>query len=116
MRSRHPVRAVPLSADGRRALYATEDCTIRMWHPEQRTEGHRLHGHTAPVAALAVTRDGRRLISASEDGTIRTWSTESGEQLTVIERDCSFSACAVSADGKTVFAGDTSGKVHIVPL
>jgi WD40 repeat protein len=75
-----------------------------------------LIGHTAAVTALALPDQERRLISASADGTVRAWRLESGEQLTVIKRDCSFSACEVTPDGRTVVAGDTTGNMHVLSL
>ncbi len=111
-----PVRAVALTADGRRALCADEDCTVRVWDPEQRTQLHVLRGHTAPAAALAVTADGRRVVSASEDGTLMLWDLEQGELMTTVRRERRFSSCAIAPDGLTVVAGDESGQVHIVPL
>jgi WD40 repeat protein len=66
-----PVIAVAVTSDGRRAVSASGDKTLRLWDLESGQTIHTLQGHTASVNAVAVTPDGRRAVSASEDATLR---------------------------------------------
>ena len=74
-----------MTPDGRRALSASGDKTLRIWDLESGESLRTLEGHTDPVNAVAVTSDGRRALSASEDKTLRIWDLESGESLRTLE-------------------------------
>ena len=113
---RGPIRAAAWTADASWAICATEDGRIRVFDVAHKKQLHTLTGHTAAVTALVLARDGRRLISASHDGTIRAWSMATGISVAMVRKECSFSACAAASDGLTVVAGDTAGRVHIIPL
>lgn len=75
-----------------------------------------LKGHTDWVNAVSLTPDGRRAISASWDNTLKVWDIESGNVLVVFCADGTLIDCAVSPDGKTIVAGEESGRVHILRL
>jgi WD40 repeat protein len=47
-----------LSADGRRAVSASEDQTLKVWDLERGAETHTLWGHTRAVLGVAVRADG----------------------------------------------------------
>jgi hypothetical protein len=51
--------------DGRRALSASADCTLRLWDLNSGAELRCFAGHQGPVTAVAVLPDGRRALSAS---------------------------------------------------
>ena len=54
-----------VTPDGRRAVSASEDRTLRLWDLESGQTLRTLEGHTDWVNAVAVTPDGRRAVSAS---------------------------------------------------
>ena len=95
LRLRHPVRlsgneirtlvghsgevtACAVLPDGRRALSASEDRTLRLWDLETGRTLATLEGHSGRVTACAVLPDGRRALSASLDRTLRLWDLETG--------------------------------------
>jgi len=106
------VRAVAVTPDGRRAVSASKDQTLRLWDLESGQTIRTLEGHW--VSAVAVTPDGRRAVSASgdqtprdpwdaasEDRTLRLWDLESGQTIRTLEGHTgSVSAVAVAPDGR----------------
>ncbi|MCO5188732.1 MAG: hypothetical protein M9918_11120 [Anaerolineae bacterium] len=47
-----------MTQDGRRAVSASDDRTLKVWNLETGAEEHTLSGHAAWVRAVAVTQDG----------------------------------------------------------
>jgi WD40 repeat protein len=60
--------------------------------------------------------DGRRALSASDDRPLRLWDLESGRTIASFYGDAAFRSCSVVPDARTVVAGDTLGRVHILRL
>ena len=75
-----------------------------------------LEGHTSSVRAVAVTPDGRHVVSGSADKTLRVWDLESGKELATFTGESEMHSCAVASDGRTIIAGDGSGRVHFLRL
>lgn len=55
------VNAVAVTPDGRRAVSASADQTLRVWDLESGQTLRRLEGHAGRVRAVAITPDGRNL-------------------------------------------------------
>ena len=79
------VNAVALTADGKRAVSASWDKTLKVWDLESGRELRTLEGHTDGVNAVALTADGKRAVSASWDKTLKVWDLESGRELRTLE-------------------------------
>lgn len=75
------VNAVATTPDGRSAISAGADGTLKLWDLISGELLHEFSGHEGAVNAIAVNGDGTRFISASTDGTLRLWDIESGEPL-----------------------------------
>jgi WD40 repeat protein len=69
------------TADGKRAVSASEDETLKVWDLESGRALHTLKGHSKGVNGVAVTVDGKRAVSASDDKTVKVWDLESGRAL-----------------------------------
>ena len=103
------VRAVALSADGRRAVSGSSDKTVRVWDLEGDQPPRVLEGHTGAVKAVALLADGKRAISGSDDKTIRVWDLEGGVPPRVLEGHTNqVNAVAISANGKRAISGSGS--------
>jgi WD40 repeat protein len=72
------VLACAIAPDGRRAISAAADRTLRIWDLETGSALSILTGHTADVTGCAFTGDGRRIVSRSKDGRIGLWDGGSG--------------------------------------
>ncbi|MBD0340945.1 MAG: hypothetical protein ICV61_08650, partial [Microcoleus sp. Co-bin12] len=72
------VNAVAIAPDGKRAISASDDNTLKIWDTETGTEVRTLTGHTNSVTAVDLAPDGKRAISASRDSTLKIWDTETG--------------------------------------
>jgi len=75
------VIGVDLAPDGRTALSAGFDGSVRLWDLEQGKELRQLKGHAGGVLSVAVSPDGRTALSGGQDGTLRVWEVGSGRQL-----------------------------------
>jgi hypothetical protein len=99
-----------LSGDGRLALSASEDHTLRVWEVASGECRAVLAGHTGGVGGCALSGDGRLALSASNDRTLRVWEVASGtRQVTMLLEGVR--CCALSSDGRWALAGDTAGAV-----
>ena len=79
-----PIQALRMTADGRRALTASRDRTLRVWDLDTGRTLHVLNGHWDGVAAAAMTPAGDRAVSLSLDRTVRLWDLEQGRALRVL--------------------------------
>jgi WD40 repeat protein len=70
-----------------------------------------LEGHAEWVNAVAILGS-RRAVSGSYDRTLRVWDLDTGEMLAVTTLDAPVSAVAAAPNGRSVVAGDQSGRVH----
>ena len=75
------VRSLVFLPDGKRALSAGQDRSVRLWDVDAGKELRTFVGHTGPVRRLAVSPDGRRVLSSSLDRTVRCWDVETGKEL-----------------------------------
>jgi WD40 repeat protein len=111
------VKAVALSADGKRAISGSSDDTLRIWDLAGNQPPRILEGHTGNVNAVALSADGKRAVSGSDDSTLRVWDLEGIQPPCILEGDTTMvSAVAISGDGKRVIAGSTGYTVQVWDL
>jgi WD40 repeat protein len=108
------VQSLALSPDGKLALTASEDWTVRLWDVGTGKERHRLGGHNESVMDVALLPDGRRGLSASADGSLWLWDLEAGRGL---RRFTGYqglvSSVAVSPDGRRALSGGTDRTIRV---
>lgn len=73
------------SFDGRMAVSASEDRTVRIWDVETEKCIQILRGHTGWIFFASFSPDGKLVVSASEDRTVRVWDVETGICIRVFE-------------------------------
>jgi WD40 repeat protein len=110
------VVAVAVTPDGRCAVTASGDRALQLLDLESGQTLRTLEGHTGFVGAVAVTPDGRCAVTASGDRALRLWGLESGKEIATFTGDSGMGSCAVTSDGRTIIAGESSGGVHFLRL
>jgi WD40 repeat protein len=76
---------VALRGDGRCAVSASSDKTLKVWDVESGRELRTLEGHTQSVLGVALSGNGRRAVSGSYDKTLKVWDVESGRELRTLQ-------------------------------
>ena len=74
------VSAVAIAPDGKTAISASWDKTLKIWDTETGFELKTLTGHSDGVTTVAIAPDGKTAISASDE-TLKIWDTETGREL-----------------------------------
>src|SRR5262245_20055877 len=100
------------TADGRNAIVASGDRSVRYYDGEGRRDIKRLVGHTASVWAVALSSDAKFAASGSMDGTARVWDLTSGLEVAKFADHTSLvSAVVFTPNGKWIVSGDFGGNV-----
>lgn len=71
----HFISDLCLAQDGKFALTASWDHTLRLWDLEKMESVRRFVGHEGDVMSVAITPDSTRIISGGRDKTIKLWNT-----------------------------------------
>src|SRR2546426_65193 len=109
------VHGVAVSADGRRAVSASVDKTLKVWDVETGGALRTLQGHSDLVNGVAVSADGRRALSGSDDNTLKVWDLTRGASLATFTCDGAAISCAF-IDPHRLIAGDAGGRVYFLRL
>ncbi len=81
-----PIVAIAVSPrDGKLAVSASLDGTVKIWDITNNTEPITLQGESYPVSAIVVTPDGQQALLASEDKTVKIWSLPDGRERPSLE-------------------------------
>ncbi len=100
------------SPDGRWAVVAAADRSVRYWDVEGRRDVRRFVGHTASVWAVSLSNDGKTALSGGMDGTVRVWNVATGqERLKYSEHAGLVSAVAFDPTGRWGISGGYDGIV-----
>jgi WD40 repeat protein/serine/threonine protein kinase len=75
------VNAACLNREGRKALSAGADQTVRLWDVETGQCVRSLEGHSGPVKSVCFSHDGTMALSGGADKTARLWNLETGRCL-----------------------------------
>jgi WD40 repeat protein len=108
------VNGMAVTPDGKRAVSASDDHTLKVWDLENGRALHTLEGHSNWVRGVAVTGDGRRDVSASGDHTLKLWDLETARCIATFICDA-FALCWAAA-GDLIVAGDSGGRVYFLRL
>jgi WD40 repeat protein len=111
------VLSVAVTPNGRRAVSASWDYTLKLWDMESRRELHTFTGHSKFVSGVMVTPDGRYAVSASWDKTLKLWDLETGDELcTFTGHSNRVNGVAVTLDGRRVVSASSDTTLKIWDL
>jgi WD40 repeat protein len=110
------IAALAVSADFAFAIFSDGANVIRGWNLECDCELPLRLEHADTVTCLAVTPEGRFAASTSLDKTVRLWDLRTGGTVASFTTDVPLTACSISADGRTIVAGDVEGTLHFLQL
>ena len=106
-----------MTADGKRAVSASRDNTLKVWDLENGREMYTLEGHSSWVWGVALSPDGARVASASADNSVRIWETERGRELiTLVGHPNGVHSVTWSPDGKMLLSGGNDGIIQVYSL
>ena len=106
--------SVAIFPDGRHALSGSADGTLKIWDLDTGAVVQTMTGHQGFITSVALFPGARLAVSASEDGTLRVWDVARGETVMSFTSDGELRTCAVMSDGRTIVAGEDSGRLHFL--
>jgi WD40 repeat protein len=90
-----------VTPDGRRAVSASEDKTLKVWDLDSGACLRTLKGHAFKVYRVAVTPRRPRAISASINEALKVWDLDTGSELRTLEGHSAWvNDVAVTPDGR----------------
>jgi len=111
------VEGVAVTPDGKWAVSASEDKTLKVWDLEAGRSLRTLEGHSDAVYGVAVTPDGKRAVSASWDQTLKMWDLDTGSVLrTLGGHSNAVFGVAVTPDGKRAVSASSDGTLKVWDL
>ncbi|MFJ4947477.1 NACHT and WD repeat domain-containing protein [Streptomyces sp. NPDC088760] len=122
--SEDPVNSVVFSPNSHMLATSGDDAVIHFWDIRDRTHprhlGQDLTGHRGTVSALAFSSDGRSVVSGGSDRTLRLWDVRDPDHarpfgMPIVVPDY-INTVTFSRDGRTLFIGDGSYAVRILPM
>lgn len=104
---------VAVTPDGRRALSASNDKTVRMWDLASGNSLATFSGHTSFVCSVSVASDGTRVAAGAFDGSIKVWDMHSGDVVADLHHGSPDAKVAWSPVGDTLTSGGSDGMLRV---
>ena len=112
----HPggVNAGALSPDGRFAVTAGQDRTVRVWSLATGEPVTPSLVHPAPVVSVEFGPDSLHVVTACEDGGARVWNVHDGSlAFSVLRHEDQVRSAAFSHDGRSIVTASLDGTAGI---
>ncbi|GAB1541611.1 hypothetical protein NUACC21_42820 [Scytonema sp. NUACC21] len=108
------VYAVVISPDGKQAVSASDDKTLKIWNLATGEVEKTLTGHKYCIRTVAITPDGKLVVSASLDKTLKVWDlVQAREIYTLRGHTNSITAIAITPDGKQVVSASQDNTLKV---
>lgn len=109
-----PITRVKTTPDGRYAISASQDATVRVWDLHQGKELYTLRGHNTTVNDIAMSPDGKLAVSASSDRTLKVWDLEKGTEIkTLSAHNLVVTSVALTLDAKKCISASIEGTLKL---
>jgi len=107
---KNPVCGAMLLPDGKTAVTASLDQSVKFWDVPTQRVLETLHGEALALFSMALSPDGRRLAAGGPEGVIRLWDPTTRQLVAAMKGQVgeSIDALAFSPDGNTLVARTTS--------
>lgn len=111
------VYSVAITPDGKRAVSASSDRTLKVWDLASGRCTDTFKGHEEKVYGVAVTPNGKCAVSGSVSGTLKVWDLMFGSCTATLEghKETVFSV-DITPDGKRVVSGSLAGILKVWDL
>jgi small GTP-binding protein len=105
---------VAITPDGKRAVSASSDNTLKVWDLDTGKNIATFKGHEDVVYGTAVFPDGKRVVSTSRDKTLKVWDLDTGKNTATLKghKDWVVSV-AVTPDGQRVVSGSADQTLKV---
>ncbi|MDI7276330.1 MAG: protein kinase, partial [Anaerolineae bacterium] len=111
------VTSVAVTADGRCAVSAGWEKSLRVWELGSGECRCTLEGHKDWVTSVALSPDGRYVASGSRDNTVRLWELATGECLHILKgHRGDVDAVAITPDGRYVLSSSKDRTLRLWDL
>jgi WD40 repeat protein len=104
------------TADGKRAVIASADRSVRYHEVEGKRDLKRFIGHTSSVWAVAISPNGKWALSGGMDGTVRLWEVETGFQKQKLDGHVGLVTAVAFAPDNQAISGGIDGWVNLWDL
>ena len=104
-----PVSGAMLLPDGRTAVTASYDQSVKFWDVPTQRESESLHGESLALFSMALSPDGRRLAAGGPECIVRLWDPSTRQLVAVLPCPTgeAANALAFSPDGNALVARTT---------
>ncbi len=100
------LKAVAFLPNGKEALSASADHTLKLWNIRSGRAIRTFKGHDGIVSSLAISPDGKTAISGSHDNTVKLWNLSTGQLLDTFQGHANWVvSVAFSDDGDLALSG-----------
>jgi WD40 repeat protein len=111
------ILAVAVSQDGRKAITASADRTLKLWNLKEAREEVCLVGHSGSVNAVALDENSHLAVSGSSDKTVKVWDLKRVKSPAVpIGHFLKINTLSISPDGRFLVSGSDDNTVKIWDL
>lgn len=111
------IESVDIAFDGKRAISASSDKTLRVWDLENNICLFVLKGHQNTIKSVRITPDARIAVSGGYDNTVRVWNLNEAKCTSILEGHVNTISCVdITPDGKIAISSSRDQTLRLWDL